>query len=80
MRRVLLLTAVLAGCAAPERYQAYDVPRPQTAQEREADLRGNVRDGRTWAEQERRMADLKAAFGPPSDADVLGPKTASPAR
>jgi hypothetical protein len=78
MRYVLLATALLTGCTAPERYRAYDPPPLLTAAEREQDLKRNVRAGRSWEEQEQLMRDVKGAFGQPSDADMLGPKTTAP--
>jgi hypothetical protein len=81
MRRVLPLLAVLAGCTVAEPLRVYDLPPPRTAAERELDLKRNLRDGRTWEEQERLLKDAKRALGEPSDADSLGPKAkASPAR
>jgi hypothetical protein len=81
MRRVLPLLAILAGCTVAEPLPVYDLPPPRTAAERELDLKRNLREGRTWEEQEQLMKDVKGAFGQPSDADSLGPKTkASPAR
>ena len=76
MRRVLPLLADLAGCTVAEPVPVYDLPPPRTAAEKR-----NLRDGRTWDEQEHLLKDVKGAFGEPSDADSLGPKTkASPAR
>jgi hypothetical protein len=75
MRHVLFLVVALAGCAAPERYRAYDVPRKLTAEEREQELQRNVRPGRSWDEQERLLSEVKGAFGQSSDADTLGPKS-----
>ena len=79
MRRLLPTLLLAAGCAGPDGFQA-DPPALSTAERRERDLRKNLGDGRSWDEQERLMADVKAAFGAPSDADALGPKAASPAR
>jgi hypothetical protein len=75
MRRVLPLLVALAGCTVAEPLPVYELPPPATAQEREADLKRNLRDGRTWDEQDQLMKDVKGAFGQPSDADSLGPKT-----
>jgi hypothetical protein len=75
MRRVLpLLVAALGGCLVAEPLPVYELP-PATAVEREQDLKRNLRDGRTWEDQEQLMKDVKGAFGEPSDADSLGPKT-----
>lgn len=51
------------GCARPEQYHAYDIPALKTADQREQELRENLRDGRSWDEQQQMMADVKAAFG-----------------
>jgi hypothetical protein len=72
MRRVLLLLPLIAGCAAPERYQAYDTPELKTADARELELQTNLRNGVSWEEQERRIAEAKAVFGAPSNSDALG--------
>jgi hypothetical protein len=79
MRRLLSTLVLAAGCASPDEFRDDPSALP-TADRRELDLRKNLRDGRAWEEQERLMADVKAAFGGPSDADALGPKTGSPAR
>ncbi|HKB03720.1 MAG TPA: hypothetical protein VKD90_15965 [Gemmataceae bacterium] len=75
MRRVLPLLTLLAGCVVAEPPPVYELPPPRTAWERERDLRQNLRDGRAWDEQDQLMKDVKGAFGEPSDADSLGPKT-----
>jgi hypothetical protein len=81
MRRVLPLLVGLAGCTAPDPHVVDGPPPPLTAAERELDLKQNLRDGRSWEEQEQLMRDVKSALGAPSDADSLGPKTqASPAK
>ena len=77
MSRVLLLLPLIAGCAAPERYQAYDSPGLKTADLREVELQTNLRDGVTWEEQERRIAEAKAVFGTHSNADAMGPAKAT---
>ena len=77
MRRVLLLLPLIAGCAAPERYRAYDTSGLKTADERELELQTNLRDGVSWDEQERRIADAKALFGVPSNSDATGPANAA---
>ena len=74
MRRVLPLLAALAGCAVAEPRPVYELPAPRTAAERELDLKRNLRDERTWEEQEQLMRDLKGAFGEPSHGDSLVPK------
>ena len=51
-----------------------------TADLREQELKRNLRDGVTWEEHERRIADLKGAFAPAADADAAGPGKAGPAR
>jgi hypothetical protein len=81
MRRVLPLLLALTGCTVAEPLPVYELPPPATAAERERDLQQHLREGQTWEEQERRMKDVKDAFGQPSDADALGPKTnTSPAK
>lgn len=44
-----------------------------TADRREQELKRNLRPGMTWQEQERRIAEAKAVFGPGSDGDATGP-------
>jgi hypothetical protein len=78
MSRVLLLLPLIAGCAAPERYRAYDTSGLKTADERELELRTNLRDGVPWEEQERRIADAKVVFGVPSSSDATGPAKSIP--
>jgi hypothetical protein len=68
-----LLVTVAIGCARPEPFQANNSPALKTADERELELRENLRDGHSWDEQQRLMADVKGAFGSPSTADVTGP-------
>jgi hypothetical protein len=81
MRRVLPLLLGLAGCTTPGPPPADGLPPLLTAEERELDLKRNLREGQSWEEQERLMKDVKGAFGQPSDADALGPKTkAGPGR
>jgi hypothetical protein len=75
MRYVPLLLAALVGCAAPERYRAYDSPGYLTAEGRELDLKRNLQADRSWEDQEQLLREVKGAFGQPSDADALGPKT-----
>jgi hypothetical protein len=72
MRRLLPTLLLAAGCAGPDEFR--DDPSLSTAERRELNLRRNLRDDRSWEEQERLMADVKTAFGGPSDADALGPK------
>ena len=79
MRRLLPTLLLFAGCAGPDGFQA-DPTGLSTAERRELDLRKNLRDDRAWEEQERLMADVKAAFGAPAGGDALGPKAATPAR
>jgi hypothetical protein len=67
----LLIPAI--GCARPEPFHAYNNSALKTADERQAELQQNLRDGRSWEEQERLMADVKGAFGSPSTGDVTGP-------
>jgi hypothetical protein len=65
------------GCSGPE---VVDTPPPlQTADQREADFRRNLRADRTWAEQERLMGDVKGAIEKSRGADASGP-TANPGR
>ena len=71
MRRLLPTLLLAAGCASPDEFR--DDPSLSTAERRERDLRRNLRTGQSWEEQERLMADVKAALGGPSDADALGP-------
>ena len=78
MRRLLPTLLLAAGCAGPDGFQT-DPIGLSTAERRELDLRKNLRDDRAWDEQERLMADVKAAFGAPAG-DALGPKGAAPAR
>jgi len=79
VRRVLPLVVLAAGCAGPDAFQPDPGALP-TADLREQELKRNLRDGLPWEEQERRIADLKGAFGPPTDADATGPAKAAPAR
>jgi hypothetical protein len=72
MRRVLLLLFLAAGCAGPDQFQPDPTALP-TADLREQELKTHLRDGVTWDEQERRMADAKAIFGPAANADAIGP-------
>jgi hypothetical protein len=72
MRCVLPLLVFVAGCAGPAGFEPDPSALP-TADRREKELKDNLRDGLTWEEHERRMAELKAAFGGPSDADAAGP-------
>jgi hypothetical protein len=77
MRRVLLLLLVLGmGCASPNPFRADHEAGLATADQRELELKQNLRGDRSWKEQETLMADVKSAFGVPSDADVNGPKRA----
>src|SRR5262245_58803356 len=69
---ILGIGAVI-GCARPEPYHDYNAPTLKTAAEREQELQQNLRDGRSWDDQQRLMADVKGAFGSPSTADVTGP-------
>ena len=71
--RPLLLLFVL-GCAAPEKYRAYSEAGQTTETRRESDLQKNLRDGRSWDEQEQILSDVRNAFGKPSNADATGPK------
>jgi hypothetical protein len=75
MMRFLAFLAIAAiiGCARPEPYHAYNLPTLKTADERELELRENLRDGRSWDEQQRLMSEAKGAFGSPNTADVTGP-------
>jgi hypothetical protein len=79
VRRVLPLVVLAAGCAGPDGFRADPVALP-TADLREQELKDNLRDGLTWEEHERRMAELKGTFGPPADADASGPGKGTPAR
>jgi hypothetical protein len=67
----LLIPAI--GCARPEPFHTYNGSTLKTADERQVELQQNLRDGRSWDEQERLMADVKGVFGSPSTADVTGP-------
>ena len=78
MRRVVSLLVLAAGCAGPDGFQV-DPSTLSTAERRELDLQRNLRAGRSWEEHERQMADAKAAFGAPSDADSVGPTSGRPA-
>jgi hypothetical protein len=72
MRRLLPILLLSTGCAGPDAFR--DDPTSLSATERrELDLQKNLRDGRSWAEQERLMGDVRGAFGGPSGADALGP-------
>jgi hypothetical protein len=75
MIRFLPILAIGAaiGCARPEPYHAYNAPTLKTAAERELELQQNLRDDRSWDDQQRLMTDVKGAFGSPSTADVTGP-------
>jgi len=79
VRRVLPLVVLAAGCAGPDGVQTDPASLP-TADRREQELKRNLRDGLTWEEHERRIAELKGTFGPPTDADATGPGKADPAR
>ncbi len=73
IRFLPFLVIAAVGCARPEPYHAYDLPALKTADERERDLHQNLRDDRTWEEQQQMMADVKAAFGGSSNSDAMGP-------
>ena len=79
VRGVLPLVVLAAGCAGPAGVQPDPAALP-TADLREQELKRNLRDGVTWEEHERRIADLKGAFAPAADADAAGPGKAGPAR
>jgi hypothetical protein len=71
VRRVLPALVFAAGCAGPDGFQADPAALP-TADQREQELKRNLRPGLTWEEQERRVAEAKAIFGAPSDGDGTG--------
>lgn len=75
MRRVLSLFVLAAGCAGPDGLRTDPTLLP-TADVRERDLRRNLRGGLSWDEQERRIADAKAAFARSPDDDASGPARA----
>jgi hypothetical protein len=79
VRGVLPLVVLAAGCAGPDAFQADPGALP-TADLREQELKRNLQNGLTWEEHERRIADLKGAFGQPADADASGPGKGTPAR
>ena len=72
MRRVLPALVLAAGCAGPDGFQTDPAALP-TADQREQELKRNLRPGLTWEEQESRMAEAKAIFGPAMDGDATGP-------
>ncbi|HJZ92622.1 MAG TPA: hypothetical protein VKE40_17230 [Gemmataceae bacterium] len=79
MRRCRLLVPMLlaVGCSSPD---VVDTPPPlQTADQREADYKRNLRADRTWAEQERLLGNVKGAFEQSRGADASGP-TVNPGR
>jgi hypothetical protein len=75
MRRVLPAIVLAAGCAGPDQFQP-DLAALPTADLREQELKRNLPAGMTWEEQERRMAEAKAIFGPTADGDATGPAKA----
>jgi len=77
MRRVLPAFVLAAGCAGPDEFQANPALLP-TADQREQELKRNLRPGLTWEEQERRVAEAKATFGSAGDGDATGPTSANP--
>jgi hypothetical protein len=71
--RLLVPIIVAAGCSSPV---VVDTPPPlQTADQREVDVRRNLRADRTWAEQERLLGDVKGAFEQSRGADAGGSGT-----
>lgn len=73
IRFLPLLVLAAIGCARPEPFHANYSSTLKTADERERELRENLRDSRSWDEQQRLMADVKGVFGSPSTADATGP-------
>jgi hypothetical protein len=74
MRRVLPLVVLAAGCAGPDQLQPDPAALP-TADLRELELKRNLRDGVSWDEQERRIADAKSILTPAAGADATGPRS-----
>ena len=72
MRRVLPLLVLAAGCAGTDEFQT-DPDTLPTAERREQELKENLRDGLSWEEHERRVAEAKGVFGPGSGGDATGP-------
>jgi hypothetical protein len=72
MRRVLPALVLAAGCAGPDAFQSDPAALP-TADQREQELKRNLRPGLTWEEQERRIGEAKGIFGAPSGGDATGP-------
>jgi hypothetical protein len=74
MIRFLPLLAMAAiGCARPEPFHSNESPILKTADQRELELKQNLREDVSWSDQEQRMADAKAAFGDKSNGDSTGP-------
>jgi hypothetical protein len=59
MRRFLipatLLSGLLAGCAEPGMFR-------DSAFDKDSDMKQNLRDGRSWKEQESLLKDLRGDF------------------
>ena len=72
MRRFFFLLPLAAGCAAAEKFDTDTLP---TGEQREAELKRNLRSDQTWSEQEQLMLDTKSIFAAQEGADAAGPAT-----